>query len=1639
MSLWAVHAPAAPATVMEREFTFNPPVIEERPDGTCLVVMPETRPDDIPGRPALPLFGVSLKIPRGMSAAAISISRGPSAAIPLDRPVACAQPFFKPGSPPVTTQPDPAVYSENSPYPSDHRLFWRTDDTGGETLLSLSFAPLQYNPVANTLLYADSITLNVTLAQDPQADDSRAALLDAFASPLDPAERCDYLVLSTSNLIARATPPWDFAALLTQREHSGFVTKILPVEWVYANYDGIDQPAQIRRFLQDAHALWGVKYLLIAGTHQLIPARKLYISISGFFSNTVDEIPSDHIYYGCMEGSFDGNGNGRYGEYNDGDGGGDVDLTAEILVGRFPVESAAELSRMVRKTLHYDNAARGHFLNNGFVSEKVDFGSIVYGEPFMEEIRNGSATYGRNTLGYSNSPYTDGFVTTNNLHDSSARLFSRSDILSYFGGNRHSINHIGHGSIYQCFKLNVLQAGDRDAIAALENPFPYFIYTQACLSGAFDSPNCFAEHFVTVSNGAAAAVMNARNGWASTSGLYGHSHYFHRHFWDSAFRGNAVTFGEMNEASRRANLASVPSHGGSYWRWVYYELNLFGDPALPVMPSLLNVPPSIAHTPLRNSYDTVSGHTIGCALEPQGIYDPQSPAVVWRSSAPGSGVVTQQMTRAGGNRYTLQIPPQPLYARIDYAIAALNRAGCAAAAPDAGMHTFHITDELTLLIAGSPASIGVCEPDYGVHSSASGLVVNASCADVHYDTPARRHICRGFVGTGSVPADSTNRFVSFRIDVDSMLIWRWTKEHRVTLTGSPDTTPDQVFWIEDAATFSPPAAESFVYDSQSNLTAFAGWKLNGSRSPALPAKSLPQHPPLIVTGEIELAAWYIPADQDVDGNGIADWFEYRYFGAVGNDIFADHDGDGFDLYEEFQDHSDPLDAAEFPAAPLISHTPLESTLTRPGPYLISAVITDTRAVAAAAVIWRINGGAWQHTPLTLLSNHIHRAVIAGAAAAGDLLSYRITAEDLSGNAAATPEWQAFLCYPIADFSLIEDLTVVTRPEAAAVTNYAFLLNRGNAPLNWSIGFGVAESVTGPSLDDLFNWNTASIEQPWRVATNRWSSPPYALHARLVSRAGSPNYASITLPPVQLGPGATLSFSHWMDGEVYTRIDPSRAFDGGIVEYSTDGGATFQRLKGPYTHTIYGWTMAPWPDRTPCFSGQSFGWLRITFNLAEEYPEHAGFEGQSVVFRFVYGGDDNTDHEGWYIDDIRITPAALPDGYTFIPPPLSPFTVAPGGYAPIAWRNLPHLLESRQTATTVFFESNAPTDACGSFQWRVLLRDAPLISAFTAAQIPGGRGAVDVDLQVCENDGEPLGLRIEWSENRGHTWKPAALTNLTWQPPHAALPDSAPDGTVTAIPGTADCAPATNRLNALWNSAAPTVGLTWVSNVTMRLTASSPWFNASRTVIFPVDNVPPAFTPGGVVAAPSGQSGSYLVSSGTLDLAWPPAIDTPPDGPVIYRIYSATNLLATATNLTQTLVALTGALDREHTLAVHAADRMGNSGEPLELAVLVLDADGDYDGDGMSTADEERAGTDAADPQSLFVIRAIQPGTDGTLRINWTSVTSRSYTVESAAGLDAAEWSPLPGFTALPGSGSVMTAILPMTATHAFFRVRASKE
>ncbi|RMD98297.1 MAG: hypothetical protein D6812_13735, partial [Deltaproteobacteria bacterium] len=128
------------------------------------------------------------------------------------------------------------------------------------------------------------------------------------------------------------------------------------------------------------------------------------------------------------------------------------------------------------------------------------------------------------------------------------------------------------------------------------------------------------------------------------------------------------------------------------------------------------------------------------------------------------------------------------------------------------------------------------------------------------------------------------------------------------------------------------------------------------------------------------------------------------------------------------------------------------------------------------------------------------------------------------------------------------------------------------------------------------------------------------------------------PSLTIGEGARLSFWQWIDAEfedggTAMKRSPTHegnfAYDGGIVEISTDGGKRWEQLEpdGGYPYEIAEESDNPLGVGTPCFSGR-FDWHRVSFDLS-------AYRG-AVILRFRFASDAQGRAKGWYIDDVEVT-------------------------------------------------------------------------------------------------------------------------------------------------------------------------------------------------------------------------------------------------------------------------------------------------------------------------------------------------------------------------------------------------------------------
>ena len=155
----------------------------------------------------------------------------------------------------------------------------------------------------------------------------------------------DYLLITRSNLVSAFQP------LVDLKTQANLSVKVETVEAITNAWSGRDAPEKLRNYIRDVYTNWGITYVLLGGDIDTVPCRYAYVYMGSLVDNPL--LPCD-LYFACLDGSWNSDGDTRWGEPEDGEGGEPVDLLGEVFVGRAPVDTPAEVSTFVEKTTRYE-------------------------------------------------------------------------------------------------------------------------------------------------------------------------------------------------------------------------------------------------------------------------------------------------------------------------------------------------------------------------------------------------------------------------------------------------------------------------------------------------------------------------------------------------------------------------------------------------------------------------------------------------------------------------------------------------------------------------------------------------------------------------------------------------------------------------------------------------------------------------------------------------------------------------------------------------------------------------------------------------------------------------------------------------------------------------------------------------------------------------------------------------------------------------------------------------------------------------------------------------------------------------------------------------------------------------------------
>ena len=487
----------------------------------------------------------------------------------------------------------------------------------------------------------------------------------------------DYVIVTNSQLAPI------FQELAMWKCSRGISATVVTTEWINQTYAdaGPSLKERIRAFLRDAYATWNTTWALLGGDCAIIPAFYWYMHDpydaeidQEWFPDIPGNLKPTDQYYACLDGSWDADGDGLYGEAPDyANGTDEVDWFPELFIGRAPVNNETQARAFVHKTILADKRELNRVV--AFIGVVVFYTYIKY-EEYDDFWIYDSIDVMRLAECYIPDEWKI-LRLFERCFNASRRIAIRA-LNGELGPVPTIVLHSDHGSTDAIWEANgmlptLLNIDAEQYLKNRENPF--LLWAVDCLSGAWDwyecghgSPyvksdnNSIAEHLtVYTESGAFAYIGSARIAYGGSPYEYSDAlmllfvieTFANATYPDGYPPGYALTAAKLSYMAGTYGLGGWDPNDESHRKTILCY-NLMGDPELrygtPVVRSvptlleqnedgvvvLLNQGESAAFYTVLKAGDTLSlsvtcNQTCDVDLY---VYDPQGNLVLY-DDAPG--------------------------------------------------------------------------------------------------------------------------------------------------------------------------------------------------------------------------------------------------------------------------------------------------------------------------------------------------------------------------------------------------------------------------------------------------------------------------------------------------------------------------------------------------------------------------------------------------------------------------------------------------------------------------------------------------------------------------------------------------------------------------------------------------------------------------------------------------------------------------------------------------------------------------------------------------------------------------------------------------------------------------------------------
>ncbi len=398
----------------------------------------------------------------------------------------------------------------------------------------------------------------------------------------------DYLIVTGADFLDETV------TLENLLEAKGLSWQTLTVQEIVSGWPGIDTQESIRNCIKHFAFDEGSTFVVLAGDETVVPAREVYTECEGH----TEFAPSD-LYYADLDGSWDGNGNGIYGEYAD-----NLDLYPDVLLGRLLFSSSEGASAIFEKnTVYADVSQSTTWYKNVVLCGAMLFPAIGYtGAKGCELMAQSFPNNFNLTKAYELSPgdHPDTYFPV---------LYNGAGWNHYAGhGNDRGVYWIDNSGM-----LNISRMGgfSSDSSGIRSNPGRTGIHSCiGCHTGDFTDPGvCLPDTLLTLPDGGGVAgFFNTSWGWEGYWPEIGSTERLCNNTVHQVYVQKAPSLGA---AYASAIDLEIPNMTGPYDRVMQSIIaySAFMEPSLKVLgvPNATPIPPDPFHVVMLSTNPLTRG------------------------------------------------------------------------------------------------------------------------------------------------------------------------------------------------------------------------------------------------------------------------------------------------------------------------------------------------------------------------------------------------------------------------------------------------------------------------------------------------------------------------------------------------------------------------------------------------------------------------------------------------------------------------------------------------------------------------------------------------------------------------------------------------------------------------------------------------------------------------------------------------------------------------------------------------------------------------------------------------------------------------------------------------------------------------